>query len=169
MADGKLICAGSPVFLKSRFTNGYYLTMVKQSSETDVDTLTKFIKNYIKEASLMENVGSEVAYVLPMAASRDGRFEALFEALDASLGYLEISSYGARDTSLEVSRRQLRVHIKRYFVLIFRFFLSFNQLISININQKPKHFAIYNFLKGEKISAKMRNPNASGKIKIHNN
>lgn len=111
IADGKLICGGSPVFLKSRFGNGYYLTLVKTSPETNVDEVTNFIQDYIPEALLVENVGAEFAFVLPSVASRDGRFENLFEALDANLGFLEISSYGVRDTSLEeVFLRVMETH-----------------------------------------------------------
>lgn len=103
IADGKLICGGSPVFLKARFGNGYHLTLVKASAETNVDEVTRFVQSRIPEALLVDNVGAEFAFVLPSTASRDGRFEILFEALDANLGFLEISSYGVRDTSLEVS------------------------------------------------------------------
>lgn len=102
MADGKLVCGGSPVFLKSRFGNGYYLTLVKSGATTDEDEVRLFIQTYVPAALLVENVGSELAYVLPTTVNQTGHFAALFQALDANMGRLEISSYGVRDTSLEV-------------------------------------------------------------------
>ncbi|OQV15717.1 ATP-binding cassette sub-family A member 1 [Hypsibius exemplaris] len=101
IADGKLICGGSPVFLKSRFGNGYYLTLVKSNALTSEEDIRRFIHSYVPEALLVENVGSELAYVLPTASNTPGNFAALFEGLDANMGFLEISSYGVRDTSLE--------------------------------------------------------------------
>ena len=104
MADGRLICSGSPVFLKSRFGCGYYLTMVKTSSETSEEQLAKFIQAFVPDALLIENVGAEITFVLPneCGTSNAGKFEALFETLDATMNFLHISSYGIRDTSLEV-------------------------------------------------------------------
>ncbi|XP_055329067.1 ATP-binding cassette sub-family A member 7-like [Paramacrobiotus metropolitanus] len=111
IADGKLICGGSPVFLKSRFGNGYYLTLVKASGATNVEEVTRFVQEFIPEALLIEDVGAECAFVLPMSASRDGRFGMLFEALDARMGFLDVSSYGVRDTSLEeVFLRVMETH-----------------------------------------------------------
>ena len=49
----------------------------------------------------MEHVGSELTYVLPTEAAREGKFQDLFEDLDRSVGRLHIGSYGVSDTTLE--------------------------------------------------------------------
>ena len=49
----------------------------------------------------MEHVGSELTYVLPAEAAREGKFQDLFENLDVNVGKLQIGSYGVSDTTLE--------------------------------------------------------------------
>ena len=46
-------------------------------------------------------MGSELTYVLPTEAAREGKFQDLFEDLDRSVGRLHIGSYGVSDTTLE--------------------------------------------------------------------
>ncbi|CAL1298938.1 unnamed protein product [Larinioides sclopetarius] len=169
IANGKLRCCGSSLFLKTRFGNGYYLTLVKScdystlvshdqrnsrgssstmkenstkgSSEitdegvadmsaTDsksdlsennvlsengpnsasnspwgglclISQVTKFIHTYVTDARLVEDVGSEVSYLIPFSSQRSGELQRLFKALDGHLNDLHISSYGISDTSLE--------------------------------------------------------------------
>jgi ATP-binding cassette subfamily A (ABC1) protein 3 len=43
MAEGKLICLGSSLFLKNRFGVGYNLTIVKKSKEESSE-----IENYLR-------------------------------------------------------------------------------------------------------------------------
>ncbi|XP_071041815.1 phospholipid-transporting ATPase ABCA1 isoform X1 [Parasteatoda tepidariorum] len=164
--NGKLRCCGSSLFLKTRFGNGYYLTLVKScdynlsqrnsrgssstvkdnsttkstSEMTDegvadmstvdsksdlsennvlsdngfnstssspwggsciISQLTRFIHNHVPDAKLMEDVGSEVSYLIPPSAQRSGELQRLFKAMDGNLDELHISSYGISDTSLE--------------------------------------------------------------------
>ena len=63
--------------------------------------VTSFIKSYIPAAQLVENVGSELTYVLPAEMAREGHFQDLFEELDRNLDKLHIGSYGVSDTTLE--------------------------------------------------------------------
>lgn len=63
--------------------------------------VTSFFKSYIPSAQLVENVGSELTYVLPAEMAREGRFQDLFEDLDKNLDKLHIGSYGVSDTTLE--------------------------------------------------------------------
>lgn len=73
--------------------------------ETDVycnePAVTSFIKSYLPTAQLVENIGSELTYVLPTAMAREGRFQDLFEELDKNLDKLHLGSYGVSDTTLE--------------------------------------------------------------------
>lgn len=66
--------------------------------------VTSFIKSYIRSAQLVENVGSELTYVLPAEMAREGHFQDMFEELDKSLDKLHIGSYGVSDTTLEEVR-----------------------------------------------------------------
>ena len=40
--SGKLACVGSSLYLRAKFGNGYYLTMVKDEEEKDGDVGHKF-------------------------------------------------------------------------------------------------------------------------------
>ncbi|ELU10178.1 hypothetical protein CAPTEDRAFT_187351, partial [Capitella teleta] len=123
ISNGTLKCAGSALFLKSTFGDGYHLTLVKKPSEDDIrsiDTLsleeyvglsyhtkcsesrvTDFILEYIPSAYLKWESLQELHYILPFDETHKGGFERLFQALDNSFSDLEISSYGLMDTSLE--------------------------------------------------------------------
>ena len=63
--------------------------------------VTSFIKSYLPSAQLVENIGSELTYVLPAEMAREGRFQDLFEELDKNLEKLHIGSYGVSNTTLE--------------------------------------------------------------------
>lgn len=63
--------------------------------------VTSFFKSYIPSAQLVENIGSELTYVLPAEMAREGHFQDLFEELDKNLDKLHIGSYGVSDTTLE--------------------------------------------------------------------
>lgn len=163
IANGKLLCCGSSLFLKTCFGNGYYLTLVKahdyivgdsdfrnnRSISTDngskmsnenadegvadmstidsrsdysdstavvdgasstfipwgglcaVPKVTAFIQSFVPDAHLVEDVGTELSYLLPLSAQREGILEKLFETLDTKLKDLHIASYGISETSLE--------------------------------------------------------------------
>ncbi len=181
--NGKLVCVGSSLFLRSRFGNGYYLTLVvddgsdnkeselenileedkvdaqvsldaspaskaliadiikprnsiESTEERDIEFaiddegisdvakkngvvinpsklnenarvygITKFVNKYVEDAKLIEHIGSEINYVLPVQ-DRQGQnlikdFETFFRALDAKMAQLQIKSYGLSDTTLE--------------------------------------------------------------------
>lgn len=41
ISQGKLCCVGSSLFLKNRYGNGYYLTLVRSDVDTDEDEILK--------------------------------------------------------------------------------------------------------------------------------
>ncbi|CAM9472264.1 unnamed protein product [Scytosiphon promiscuus] len=73
LRKGKLRCAGSPLFLKSRFGLGYRLTLVKAGDSFEPTHLT----------------------------SLSAKFPGLFRALEAGRGAMGIGGYGVSITSLE--------------------------------------------------------------------
>ena len=79
IGNGKLITVGSSLFLRSRFGNGYYLTIDRICSgdadegysEQPTDridrdySLTKLIQEHVPDAILLDQNDSEVLYLLP--------------------------------------------------------------------------------------------------------
>ena len=62
-------------------------------------------ENNYKFSTLVEHIGSEINYVLPVQ-DRTGQnlikdFETFFRALDKKMAHLQIKSYGLSDTTLE--------------------------------------------------------------------
>ncbi|KAF1315573.1 Abc transporter a family member 1, partial [Globisporangium splendens] len=99
MAEGELRCCGSSLFLKNRYGAGYNLTFVKDEAGCDDDALISFIQSYIPHAQVLSNVGSEIAFQLPLASSSG--FAPMFAEMDTQLSALGLLSYGVSVTTLE--------------------------------------------------------------------
>lgn len=106
MAEGQLRCAGSPLFLKKHYGVGYQLTIEKdhaftgeasekQMEDLDDELLSTVTKN-VKDAALLNNVGSEMSFQLPVGEAAN--FLPMFEGLDENK---KVSSYGVGITTLE--------------------------------------------------------------------
>ena len=66
--------------------------------------LTTFIQKHIPNARLVEEIGTDIVFILPTDESKDTamkQFENLFNELDKNLKKLRISTYGLSDTTLE--------------------------------------------------------------------
>ncbi|DAZ97518.1 TPA: hypothetical protein N0F65_009786 [Lagenidium giganteum] len=98
MAEGKLRCCGSSLFLKNRYGAGYNLTLVKQD-QCDVQQLMALVATHVPNARVLSHVGSEIAFQLPLEAST--AFATMFESLDQGLGDLGVLSYGVSVTTME--------------------------------------------------------------------
>uniref|UniRef100_A0A3P9AZG2 P-type phospholipid transporter n=1 Tax=Maylandia zebra TaxID=106582 RepID=A0A3P9AZG2_9CICH len=72
-----------------------------ETTTIDVSLISNVIFKHVPEARLVEDLGHELAYVLPYQAAKDGAFVELFHELDDRLTDLGISSYGISDTTLE--------------------------------------------------------------------
>lgn len=129
IANGKLKCCGSSLFLKGRYGSGYYLVLTKEttsmqlrSNYTSLDgpagktgsdieiedvgycseaIVTSFIQRFVPGVKLCENIGQEISYLLPFGAIRGGGFSRLFAHLEENAERLHIKSFGISDTSLE--------------------------------------------------------------------
>ncbi|XP_038055942.1 retinal-specific phospholipid-transporting ATPase ABCA4-like [Patiria miniata] len=64
-------------------------------------TVTSFIQSYLPSATLCENLGTELSYMLPSAATQEGSLEFLFKELETFKDQLYITNFGISDTSLE--------------------------------------------------------------------
>ncbi len=64
--------------------------------------ITKFIQKYVHGSRLLEQIGSEVIYVLPTDdVNSVKKFEQLFADLDRYMDRMKIKNYGLSDTTLE--------------------------------------------------------------------
>ncbi|DAZ98482.1 TPA: hypothetical protein N0F65_004919 [Lagenidium giganteum] len=98
MADGQLCCAGSSLFLKNRYGAGYNLTMNK-GPQCDVEKVGHFLRQFVPEAKLLSNFGSEIVYQLPSSSSK--MFAPMLQALDGQMRFLDVQQYGISVTTLE--------------------------------------------------------------------
>lgn len=64
-------------------------------------TVLSFIHRSVPTAILVEEVGTEMTFVLPLQDNTTAGFYHLFQTLDSQLENLHIASYGVSDTTLE--------------------------------------------------------------------
>eukprot|EP00842_Homolaphlyctis_polyrhiza_P002119 jgi/Hompol1/2908/HPOL_006223-RA len=98
MAEGKLRCIGSSMFLKQHFGVGYTLVVVYKSAATQrqIDSLTATVTSIVPHAELGVTAGGEIQFRLPSRES--ARFGHLIRMLGTNA---EIQSYGLSGTTLE--------------------------------------------------------------------
>ncbi|CAE7544491.1 ABCA3, partial [Symbiodinium microadriaticum] len=100
MGDGKLRCCGSPLFLKRAFGVGYNITIEKNAvANFDVTGTIGTISQFVADAKLLTNVGTELSVQLPFTGSAG--FQPLFEYFDDNMESMGIKSYGMSVTTLE--------------------------------------------------------------------
>jgi ATP-binding cassette subfamily A (ABC1) protein 3 len=114
MGEGQLKCLGSSLFLKKAYGVGYQLTIEKKSKKHILsdgddknaasvdqdavdDKLIKIVNGAVPTATLLSNVGTEMSYQLPLAAS--AAFTGMFEQLDADAE--NVVTYGVGVTTLD--------------------------------------------------------------------
>lgn len=114
--QGRLICNGSPMFLKRAYNTGYVLK-VETKPGCDVDELTQVIRQHVPSATLENRKHDELNFRLSafggepaeQAAQPSGQAEpslnrrvaALFKAFEQSRETLRLKSWGMSNTSLE--------------------------------------------------------------------
>lgn len=122
MHQGKLLCCGSPSFLKWSFGGGFNLTVVKKDhlsmdeqseqaerqevadlrSKSVNNAILAFIQSFCPDAKLVEQVGSDLTFNMPKDPEKmTVPFYQFFNQLDLHQEQLNISSYGLSDTTLE--------------------------------------------------------------------
>ena len=100
MAEGSVQCCGSSLFLKNRFGVGYNLVLAKkQGAGAKTQSVNGYIAKKLPEATLLQEVSTEITYQLPLAVS--SKFKDFFASLDKDLATLGLGSYGVRITTLE--------------------------------------------------------------------
>uniref|UniRef100_K3WG92 ABC transporter domain-containing protein n=1 Tax=Globisporangium ultimum (strain ATCC 200006 / CBS 805.95 / DAOM BR144) TaxID=431595 RepID=K3WG92_GLOUD len=110
MADGKLKCVGSSLFLKNRFGVGYRLSFVqaqKASHSTPTESkgcgsaqsLHSLIRQHVPKAKVDTDIGTELTFQLPFESSSS--FPALFEEIESKQQDLGVLSFAISVTTLE--------------------------------------------------------------------
>eukprot|EP00850_Spirogloea_muscicola_P023272 SM000343S12828 [mRNA] locus=s343:29457:40992:- [translate_table: standard] len=99
LANGRLRCCGTSLFLKARYGVGYNLTITRADTNCQENRVQGLVLQHVPKARLLSSSGGEMAYQLPMAAK--GRFAGLFEELESRSGELHIGAFGASVTTLE--------------------------------------------------------------------
>ena len=97
MAEGKLHCCGSPLFLKRRFGQGYTLSITRNSSCV-VKTLQDSVTRLVPGAVLTSAVGTEIMFKLPVQAVDS--FPPLLKMLDEDRS-LGVDQTGVSITTME--------------------------------------------------------------------
>uniref|UniRef100_A0AAY4D1N6 P-type phospholipid transporter n=1 Tax=Denticeps clupeoides TaxID=299321 RepID=A0AAY4D1N6_9TELE len=67
----------------------------------DVDRITAVVQHHVPEAHLIEVIGQELTYLLPHQDIKHRSYASLFRELEETLLYIDLSSFGVSDTSLE--------------------------------------------------------------------
>ena len=98
MAEGKVQCTGSSLFLKNRYGVGYNLVISKKD-RNPAPQVDNFINTRINGVKKMQEVSSEISYQLPTKSSK--QFKNFFHEFDEKLDELGIRSYGVGITTLE--------------------------------------------------------------------
>nr|XP_018668972.1 ATP-binding cassette sub-family A member 3-like isoform X3 [Ciona intestinalis] len=98
MAEGKLRCTGSSVFLKNKFGVGYHVVLTKTPS-CDVAKVDEIFRSHVKESKLERTAGGEISFVLPFDSSSS--FPKLFQTLEQDAGALGVTNFGATVTTME--------------------------------------------------------------------
>jgi ATP-binding cassette subfamily A (ABC1) protein 3 len=106
MNEGRLVCLGSPLFLKGRFGQGYTLTLVKkrrpEGEEAKEGEIDEYIRRELGEGVLKTSeVGNEANYMIPQAMIDGAKLREFFEGFDSQLDTLGISSYGISVPTIE--------------------------------------------------------------------
>ena len=112
---GSLKCCGSPLYLKSKYGNGYNLVINKKkiSSNTDEDNSLDFsskshqstnkindlVKGIVSTATLNSDINSEISFILP--SDEAAKFSKLFETLEKFKDELDIVNIGVSVTTIE--------------------------------------------------------------------
>jgi ATP-binding cassette subfamily A (ABC1) protein 3 len=108
MAEGRLQCVGSSLFLKKRFGVGYRLSFVRQTGgiapvvarcELHSGSVVQLVQQHVPQALVASDIGTEFTFQLPFETSAS--FPALFKELECHGRELGILSFAISVTTLE--------------------------------------------------------------------
>lgn len=98
MHHGRLRCVGTSLFLKNVFGVGYNIVMSRKP-DADRKALGDLIIKHVEKAELLSDVGTELAYRLPLASS--AHFPAMLVDLEQKGEKIGIENFGLSVTTME--------------------------------------------------------------------
>ena len=98
MANGKVLCLGSSLFLKNRYGAGYKLTMVKKF-KTENTKIQPYLEGIFGRVEKLSEVSQEITFKINY--DQAAQFQSFFEQFDARMNEVDILSYGVSMTTLE--------------------------------------------------------------------
>ena len=107
MSKGSLKCCGSPLYLKTKYGNGYNLVLTKSKNDeayntdstTQSNKIIDLVKSLVPNTQLNSNINSEISFVLP--TEETSKFSKLFECLEKQKESLGIINVGISITTIE--------------------------------------------------------------------
>ena len=104
MADGRIKCCGSSLFLKKFYGTGYTLSF-SVSSEADIDQIMQLVKNHVPKARLKvdhkRRHSEEISIILPTDTTDTSVFPAMFLDLSDNKETYGIDSIGLSLTTMD--------------------------------------------------------------------
>nr|UOU03308.1 ATP-binding cassette subfamily A1-like 1 [Brachionus rubens] len=97
MVNGKFKCIGSPQHLKSKFGNGYKLS-IRLNDDKDKINLKKFMKRNFPTSKIQETHRNLFEYVLPF---EDTKLSHIFGRIESNRDYLNVKDYSVSQTTLD--------------------------------------------------------------------
>ena len=106
MAEGEMVCCGTPLFLKSLYGVGYSLIITTLSTEKAHAFVEEIVLRHVPAATQHEGaarvMSKEISFQLPFTAAQ--KFEAMFTEFDRVIeddGDFRIEAYGISVTTME--------------------------------------------------------------------
>ncbi|KAL3877830.1 hypothetical protein ACJMK2_035474 [Sinanodonta woodiana] len=102
MHKGKILCNGSPLFLKQSVGSGYRLIVTKnlQNDDHNVSSILALLQARVPNAKLVKVVNNEYTFILPIQSHYD-EFERFFIDLEINKEILNISEYALSGPTLD--------------------------------------------------------------------
>ncbi|WAQ96399.1 ABCAC-like protein [Mya arenaria] len=97
--EGRLLCHGSPMYLKQHLASGHRIIVTSLSDNPDPVSILSVMKAWIPAAKLQQVSGGDMTFTLPAASS--AAFHEMFQDLESKKRELNIESYGISDPQLQ--------------------------------------------------------------------
>ncbi|CAF0791152.1 unnamed protein product [Brachionus calyciflorus] len=97
MVNGQFKCLGSPQHLKSKFGNGYKVS-IRLNDDNDKKRLYKFMKKNFPTSKIQETHRNLFEYILPFS---DTKLSTLFGRIESNRENLNIKDYSVNQTTLD--------------------------------------------------------------------
>ena len=108
VSHGELQCCGSSLFLKNKYSNGFFIQISKIDQASDASLLqfeqilTQFLnKTEANNQPLVKKIDESGLTVYTVPKSLGEYFEEMFKNVDANMESLNIAQYSIRSASLE--------------------------------------------------------------------